>query len=274
MVGPGHEYRSDSVRTSCEHLFVSSTRDAVEELIEAGVAPAVIARTLDLAPTSVEYHVSRLSERPFAPAVLEPGRAEGGTSRPSTRPRVAELLDSGCTHVEVARALGVSKATVSYHARRLGKSIDERCARRYDWDAVQLYYDRGHGVRACMEAFGFSAASWSAAVRRGAVVARPQATPIDEMLVADRYRGRHNLKARLLSDGLKENRCERCGIANWRDKPLTLALHHVNGVRNDNRLENLELLCPNCHSQTSTFAGRNKPRLTKPNSEGIAVADR
>jgi len=49
----------------------------------------------------------------------------------------------------------VSKATVSYHARRLGAPIDERCTRRYDWAAIQAYYDAGHSLRECEIAFGF-----------------------------------------------------------------------------------------------------------------------
>lgn len=47
-----------------------------------------------------------------------------------------------------------------------------------------------------------------------------------------------------------------CEISNWHDKVLNLQLDHVNGINNDNRIKNLRLLCPNCHSQTDTFAGR------------------
>ena len=49
----------------------------------------------------------------------------------------------------------------------------------------------------------------------------------------------------------------------WLGKPLVLQLDHINGVFNDNRIENLRLVCPNCHSQFTTFAGKNKPRTKK-----------
>ncbi len=56
----------------------------------------------------------------------------------------------------------------------------------------------------------------------------------------------------------------RCGITGeWRGAPITLHIEHKNGVRDDHRLENLEFLCPNCHSQTTTYAGRNKPPSNK-----------
>lgn len=71
------------------------------------------------------------------------------------------------------------------------------------------------------------------------------------------YNNGTNLKKRLYEMGWKKE-CSECGIgAEWNDKPLTLQLEHINGVHNDNRLENLRLLCPNCHSQTTTFAGRS-----------------
>jgi hypothetical protein len=82
-------------------------------------------------------------------------------------------------------------------------------------------------------------------VKRGDIVARPTATPVEELFVAGPRRSRHHLKWRLLREGLKENRCEECGLTEWSGKPLSMALHHVNGDGDDNRLENIRFLCPN-----------------------------
>jgi 5-methylcytosine-specific restriction endonuclease McrA len=152
--------------------------------------------------------------------------------------------------------LGINSATVSYHKRKLGFPMSDTCALRYDWDAVQRYYDEGHSVRECMKQFGFSSAAWTDAVNRSALVARPQAMPLNDLLI-NGPRGRRNIKLRLIAAGLKEGCCEECGISEWRDEPLSLELHHRNGERHDNRLENLALLCPNCHSQTHTWGGKN-----------------
>lgn len=67
----------------------------------------------------------------------------------------------------------------------------------------------------------------------------------------------HALKKRLIKEGLLRNECYICNLTTWKDKPISLQIDHINGNRFDNRLENLRILCPNCHSQTDTFAGRN-----------------
>lgn len=66
------------------------------------------------------------------------------------------------------------------------------------------------------------------------------------------------LKNRLIKEGIKQNSCEMCGITEWNAKPLAIHLDHVNGISTDHRLENLRMLCPNCHSQTDTYAGKNR----------------
>lgn len=75
------------------------------------------------------------------------------------------------------------------------------------------------------------------------------------------YQNRTRLKQRLVSEGVLPYICNRCrNDGSWLGTPLTLQLEHKNGIANDNRLENLEFLCPNCHSQTATYAGRNQIR--------------
>lgn len=66
------------------------------------------------------------------------------------------------------------------------------------------------------------------------------------------------LKNKLLKEGYKECRCEKCGNTEWYGKPIPLELHHINGDNTDNRIENLQILCPNCHSFTDTYGGRNQ----------------
>ena len=67
----------------------------------------------------------------------------------------------------------------------------------------------------------------------------------------------YDLKRRLIAEGLKEHKCEMCGITEWNGQPTPTELDHINGVRTDNRLENLRILCPNCHAQTKTYRGKN-----------------
>jgi 5-methylcytosine-specific restriction endonuclease McrA len=77
---------------------------------------------------------------------------------------------------------------------------------------------------------------------------------------------RNHLKIRLLDEGLLRNQCYECGqLPTWNGKALVLQLDHINGVSDDHRLDNLRILCPHCHSQTSTFAGRQnrKPKPKK-----------
>jgi Helix-turn-helix domain len=188
-------------------------------------------------------------------------RSTGPRNPPGvTRALIKKLYDRGMTQSEIASELGLRKSTVAYHVRRFGVPIDRRFSRRYDWVEIQREVDSGSSMRDCMARFGFSRDAWGKAVKRGDLVPNEWVTPLEELLVAGRRRQRGHIKLRLLRAGLKENRCEQCGITEWRDKPLNMALHHVNGDGTDNRLENIKFLCPNCHAQTPNYGGRNGHR--------------
>lgn len=83
--------------------------------------------------------------------------------------------------------------------------------------------------------------------------------PLEEILIKNStYSNRTSLKKRLINDGLLILKCYECeSLPIWRNKKLSLQLDHINGINDDHRLSNLRLLCPNCHSQTNTFSGRN-----------------
>lgn len=82
--------------------------------------------------------------------------------------------------------------------------------------------------------------------------------PLNEVLVLDGPAvAGSTLRRRLIEGGLRARRCEGCGGSEWQGAAMPLQLDHINGNRTDNRLENLRILCPNCHAQTDTWCGKN-----------------
>jgi Zn finger protein HypA/HybF involved in hydrogenase expression len=98
----------------------------------------------------------------------------------------------------------------------------------------------------------FTGQAWN----RGKVIGPKR--PIEEYLIENSVVQSFKLKGRLIAEGLKEHKCECCGITEWNGKPAPIELDHINGNHHDNRLENLRILCPNCHAQTDTYRGKNK----------------
>tara|TARA_B110000285_G_scaffold208642_1_gene249009 strand:+ start:123 stop:614 length:492 start_codon:yes stop_codon:yes gene_type:complete len=93
-------------------------------------------------------------------------------------------------------------------------------------------------------------------------------TSLEEYFVkGDKKKASAQVKRRLLNNNLKEHKCERCGIDEWQGMRVVIELHHMNGDPTDNRLDNLQMLCPNCHSQTHNYCKkeelRNGKRLVK-----------
>lgn len=67
----------------------------------------------------------------------------------------------------------------------------------------------------------------------------------------------NKLRKRLIKEGIKKEECEECHIVDWNNKRVAFELEHIDGDRTNHKLENLKILCPNCHSQTETYRGKN-----------------
>ena len=86
---------------------------------------------------------------------------------------------------------------------------------------------------------------------------KPRIELKDALVVNSPYISSNKLKYRLLKEGLKQHICENCHKSMWCKNKIPLELHHINGDKHDNRIENLQLLCPNCHAITDNYRGRN-----------------
>ena len=147
--------------------------------------------------------------------------------------QIVALLEQGRSYREIERLVECSKATISYHAKQLGVAKGKII--RVDWNAVQIYHDQGHSRQECMDRFGFSRMAWHKAMERGALLVRDHRIPIKDLLVVGRKVQRGHLKSRLIREGLLESKCCECELTEWRGKPISLELHHINGIYNDNR---------------------------------------
>ena len=92
-------------------------------------------------------------------------------------------------------------------------------------------------------------------------------TPLERILVENSTYHRNHLKRRLYDEGVKARVCELCGQGEeWKGRQMALILDHINGVPTDNRLENLQIVCPNCAATLDTHCGRKNRRDRRPRS--------
>jgi hypothetical protein len=92
--------------------------------------------------------------------------------------------------------------------------------------------------------------------RKGSPIPCFLASPLSDLLQNGTRVQSFKLKKRLFAEGLKTRECEWCNNTEWLGQPIPLELDHINGDQRDNRIENLRILCPNCHALTQTYRGK------------------
>lgn len=89
------------------------------------------------------------------------------------------------------------------------------------------------------------------------VTCNPGRSLEDILVEHSTYVSTFHLKEKILKYGYKKAQCECCGLTEWQGYPIALELHHINGIKDDLRIENLQILCPNCHAMTDNYRGKN-----------------
>ena len=147
-----------------------------------------------------------------------------------TKEELEEVIKKSLSISEVCKNLGIIAAGGNY------KTLQNK---------IKLFnIDTSH----------FNGQGWNTGTRYRKVVSP---IPIEKILIKGSNYGSSKLKKRLFDSKLKNKVCECCDLTEWMGTPISLELHHMNGDSNDNRLENLQILCPNCHSMTDNYRGKN-----------------
>jgi 5-methylcytosine-specific restriction endonuclease McrA len=147
-----------------------------------------------------------------------------------SRQEMQALLDSSNTMVQILKWLGFNAYTGNH--RTLNKRILEENFSLDKFKENHVKYMSEKGLR-------------------------PE-IPITTMMIENSHFSRKTLRTKILKESTIEYKCQKCGNDGmWNGEKITLQLEHINGINNDHRIENLLFLCPNCHSQTKTYGGRN-----------------
>ncbi len=189
--------------------------------------------------------------------------------------KIKERLQFGHNYPSISRELNVAFSTIAYHAKKMNRESQSSNNKQFDWQAIQQFHNEGHNKGEIKEKFGISYTTINKAIKNNLFVYdtlknRSRKIPQSKENVLKHYFTTNSMyftstiKKSIRRYDLIDYKCasEKCllndGINLWCDEIIILHLDHIDGIRNNNTLTNLRWLCPNCHSQTKTYCGRNK----------------
>ncbi len=202
---------------------------------------------------------------------------------------IVDLLLAGESIRTVVQKVGLSYTPIRHRIKRINKEIPEQLQLRSmcpqfgkrRWSDGQLIEAvlRSKTWVDCIRRLGLSdtsAGNWKSVRSRAIFLGLDTShfdgrssgrggykrKPLAEILVENSTFSTSALNLRLRREGVKKEMCERCGLTEWLGERVPLELEHINGVSNDHRLENLLMLCPNCHALTPTW--RRRKNVKKP----------
>ena len=149
-----------------------------------------------------------------------------------SKEELQDLLNNSNSYSDVLRKMGLNPKGANPETLK-------RVIKEYDLDITKLNENRSALYSKC-----------------GKVTSEKIVKPLSEILQKGVDCSSYKLLHRLYKEGLKEPKCERCNITTWEGEQISFHLHHKDGDRLNNELNNLQVLCPNCHSLTDNFAGR------------------
>lgn len=169
---------------------------------------------------------------------------------------IIELLKNNIPYSVISKQLGCAKSTISYYAKQNG--FQKQIFNNLNWSEIQNDINNGLNQTNLRKKYKTTRATLLKAVKENKISDPRKKKRTLDILLSTKHKSRGILKKELFKQNLLKNECYECKLQPlWNNKPLIMHLDHINGINNDNRLENLRVLCPNCHSQTETYAGKN-----------------
>lgn len=181
----------------------------------------------------VKRHLT--SKRKYCVDCVPLGKAHHSKLYDFTAADLQKMLDTSDTYIEVLEKCGLTSNSNNYNTlnrliKKYNLNLDSINANRKRMQAVK--YTR------------YTKESFTQAIITGDISDSPS-----------------RLLKRIVKFGIKPYACKCCGLSSWNNKPISLELHHEDGNRRNNKLSNLKILCPNCHSQTGNFRFKNKTNI-------------